>query len=152
MARFTSRGILMGRLDHGGDLLGQITAICRAENIQMGRVEAIGAVSSARLGFYDQRKRQYEYFVSNQSLEILSLIGNISMKDEAVMVHAHVILSDENGDAFGGHLAEGTTVFACEYQIEIFDGPILRRAPDEQTGLPLWEGRKEAGSRSEQGG
>ncbi len=138
MKKYTPRRILMGRLDHGADLLEEITQICSNENIQMGRVEAIGAVSGARLGFYNQQAREYQFYVSEEPLEILSLSGNISIKDGNVMVHAHVILSDENGDAFGGHLATGTTIFACECLIEVFDGPVLERLPDEKTGLPLW--------------
>ena len=138
MENYTPRRILMGRLDHGADLLGEITKICISENIQMGRVEAIGAVSSARLGFYNQKAKKYQFFTLEEPLEILSLSGNISKKEGKAMVHAHVILSDEKGDAFGGHLAEGTTIFACECLIEVFDGPVRERTLDEKTGLPLW--------------
>jgi hypothetical protein len=35
-------------------------------------------------------------------------------------------------------LAPGTIVFACECVIEKFEGPILERGFDEETGLPLW--------------
>ena len=34
------------------------------------------------------------------------------------MVHAHVTLGDAEGRAFGGHLAAGTPVFACEFVIQ----------------------------------
>jgi uncharacterized protein len=138
MKDYTGRQILMGRLDHGADLLEEITKMCRAEKIRMGRVEAIGAVSGARLGFYNQTTREYQFFVLEEALEILSLSGNVSEKDGDVMVHAHVVLSDEKGRAFGGHLAPGTTIFACECLVEVLDGPVLERSYDEPTGLPLW--------------
>jgi uncharacterized protein len=138
MKDFTGRRILMGRLDHGADLLEEITKLCRTEKIRMGRVEAIGAVSGARLGFYNQTTRAYQFFVLEEAMEILSLSGNISHKDGDVMVHAHVVLSDEKGRAFGGHLAPGTTIFACECLVEVLDGPVLERSFDEPTGLPLW--------------
>lgn len=139
MESYKPAGILMGRLAHGADLLEEITGICRDNNIRMGRVEAIGAVSGARLGYYNQEVREYEYFTAEQPLEIVAMKGNISLKDGEPMVHAHVVLSDENGDAFGGHLAAGTIIFACECVIEVFDGAVLERKPDDQTGLPLWE-------------
>lgn len=55
------------------------------------------------------------------------------------MVHAHITLSDEKGSVRSGHLAPGTTVFACEIIIEAFDGPDFNRGLDKGTGLPLWE-------------
>lgn len=139
MKNYETGRVLMGRLSHGADLLAEITGICRGEGIRMGRVEAIGAVTGARLGFYNQKERRYEYFTTDEPLEIVKLAGNISEKDGEPMVHAHVVLADDNGDAFGGHLAEGTIVFACECIIEVFDGPTLKRGQDEETGLPLWD-------------
>ncbi len=133
-----SRELFMGKLSHGSDVLEELTAVCRRENIRLGRVEALGAVQRARLGFYDQEKRAYRYLELAQHLEITSLVGNVSLKDGQPMVHAHVTLADGEGKAYGGHLASGTVVFACEFVLEAFEGPTLERVPDETTGLPLW--------------
>jgi len=38
------REVFMGRLSHWGDLLGEITDICRKGNIQLGWIEALRAV------------------------------------------------------------------------------------------------------------
>ena len=55
------------------------------------------------------------------------------------MVHAHVTLGDKDGQAFGGHLAEGTLVFACEFAIlEHQSATSLVRQIDGPTGLFLW--------------
>ncbi len=43
--------ILMGKLGYSRDLLDEITRIGQEENIQLGRVKALGAVQKARLGF-----------------------------------------------------------------------------------------------------
>lgn len=136
--RVTARKVFMGKLCYDGDLLGEITKICQRENICLGRIKALGAVQKARLGFYHQQKKEYAFIDIDKPLEIASLIGNVSLKDGAPVVHAHVTLADENGIAFGGHLASGTVIFACEVIIETFDGPSFNRAFDEQTGLPLW--------------
>lgn len=129
----------MGRLEHDADLLEEITKFCVENNIRSGRVEALGALKNARLGFYNQSTFEYEYHEFNEPLEITNLIGNISVKDGAPMVHAHVTLSDDEGKAFGGHLSPGTTIFACEIIIQVFDGPEFTRGFDQQTRLPLWE-------------
>ena len=139
MKKVTPREVFMGKLTYGADLLEELTEVCRRENVHLGRVEALGAVSRARLGFYDQHTREYQFFELDQPLEITKLVGNVSLKDGKPMVHAHVTLADEAGKAFGGHLAPGTVVFACEFILQAFEGPVFERGFDEQTGLPLWK-------------
>jgi predicted DNA-binding protein with PD1-like motif len=132
-------GIYVGKLDHGTDLLEEITAICRENNIHLGKIQAIGAVQKARLAYYDQKNQVYEFYELDEHLEILNLTGNISLRNGQPMVHAHITLSNEKGEALGGHLAPGTLVFACECIIEAFQGLEYSRGHDETTGLPLWE-------------
>jgi len=133
----------MGRMPFGCDLLDELTKFCIRNDIRLGRVEALGAVKKARMGFYDQAKKTYHFHTISRPLEILNLIGNVSLKDGKPFVHAHVTLADKTGRAFGGHLTQGTIVFACEFVIEEFSGPLLRRQPDSRTGLALWEKKKE---------
>jgi uncharacterized protein len=128
----------MGRLDHGADLLETLTKISLDENIQLGRIEAIGAVKKATLAYYEQDKQSYVSFVLDRHLEILNLVGNISLKEGKPFVHAHVTLADEAGRSFGGHLMPGTPIFACEAIIQAFDGPQFIRQVEPVTGLPLW--------------
>jgi predicted DNA-binding protein with PD1-like motif len=130
---------IMGRLDKGADLLAALEQVAREQGITLGEVRAIGAVSQARVGYYHQAERKYYFLDLARPLEIASLIGNISVKDEKPMVHAHVTLSDGEGRAFGGHLAEGTLVFACEFAIQEYQSATaLVRRMDEPTGLYLW--------------
>lgn len=129
----------MGKLKFGGDLLKELTSVCREKDIRLGSVEAIGAVQKARIGYYDQQGREYHFFEIDKPLEITKLAGNISVRDSEPMVHAHITLADSNGRAFGGHLAEGTIVFACEFIINSYEGPGYIRDYDQQTGLPLWK-------------
>ena len=133
------KNIIMGKLSHGSDLLGELTAVCEKEKLTLGTVEAIGAVQRACIGYYDQHQHQYQFTEINKDLEIASLIGNISLRDGKPMVHAHVTLADENGVCLAGHLAEGTIIFACEFVITVCEGPGFVRKHDAQTGLPLWD-------------
>jgi predicted DNA-binding protein with PD1-like motif len=130
---------IIGRLAKGDDLLAALEGLAKEHGITLGEVTAIGAVSQARIGYYHQAERQYYFLDLARPLEILSLVGNISLKDGKPMVHAHVTLGDNDGRAFGGHLAEGTLVFACEFAILEHQSPIsLVRQMDEPTGLFLW--------------
>jgi uncharacterized protein len=130
--------MFMGKLPHNSDLLTEITRLCAEQNIHIGRVEAIGAVQKARVGYYHQQTKKYEFIELNEHLEITALIGNVSIKDNKPIIHAHITLSDNKGNTYGGHLAPGTIVFVCEFILETFVGPVYTRGLDEVTGLPLW--------------
>jgi predicted DNA-binding protein with PD1-like motif len=130
---------IMGRLAKGADLLGALEEQCRLHNITLGEVRAIGAVTKARIGYYQQDIQKYMFLELDRPMEILTLTGNVSLKDGQIMVHAHVTLGDEQGRAFGGHLAAGAPVFACEFVIqECKSEKVFQRALDEETGLFLW--------------
>ena len=129
---------IMGKLSYGCDLLEELTDICIQKDITLGKIEAIGAVQKACVGFYNQISREYQFLDFDRPSEILNLTGNISIKDNKPFVHAHIMLADESGNAYGGHLAPGTIVFACEFIIYSFSGAELKRGMDDKTGLPLW--------------
>ncbi len=128
----------IGRIEHDADLLEALGELCRARGIRVGWFEGLGAAKKGALSFYDQQTHEYRVVEIDQPLEITGLVGNISMKDGAPFVHAHVTFADDAGRALGGHLAAGTIVFACEVTIEVLEGPILERVFDETTGLSLW--------------
>lgn len=133
--------VVVGRLPRGADLLEGLARVAAENGIRNGWVEAIGAVSRARFGCYDQAAKKYGYIERDEPLELLALAGNVSEKSDAPgkpFVHAHVTLADERGNALGGHLAEGTTVFVAEYRISEITDVALSRSPDGETGLSLW--------------
>lgn len=134
----TTGKIFMGRLNHGEDLLEALTRLCQELKIGLGRIEALGAVQRAVLGFYDQDEKVYRTVVLHQPLEIVHLLGNVSLKEGVPFVHAHVALADHSGQTFGGHLYPGTPVFACEMIIQSLEGASLHREREPTTGLPLW--------------
>ena len=130
----------LGRFETNDDLLEALTAFCKKENIKLGTFSVIGAVKNAALGYYDQEKQQYAGCVElNKKLEIASCSGNISLKDGEIMVHAHIVLANWEGKAFGGHLMPGTKIFAAEFHIQELVGAELCREKDPKTGLPLWK-------------
>ncbi len=129
----------IGRLDFRSDLLSSIEEFAAREKIEAGRVEAIGAVEKAVVGYYHQQKREYLSIEINENLEILSCLGNLSLRDGQPAAHLHILLGDRRGSAKGGHLQRGTLVFAGEFVIQELKGPELVRGFDGETGLPLWE-------------
>lgn len=136
---FKPKTFFLERLNHGADLLGSITEIFRQHPGQMGSFTAIGAVKKAHVAFYDQERKEYLDSVIDEPAEILSCVGNVSQVEGEISVHAHITLGYRDGVARGGHLLEGTQIFACELFGVILEGEVLRREFDDVTGLKLWK-------------
>ncbi|MBT3362817.1 MAG: DNA-binding protein [Chloroflexi bacterium] len=128
----------IARLDHFADLLEAITELAQNTKIKAGRFTAIGALKNAKIGYYNQDMKKYEDIVFNQHCELAACIGNVSLKDGGVFVHAHVVLSDDAGNSKSGHLISGR-VFAAEVHLTELTGPDLERKYDGLTGLSLWD-------------
>lgn len=65
------------------------------------------------------------------SFEIISLVGTVEKGND----HLHIALSDDKGNAFGGHLKNGSIVgVTAEVVIAEFDNLIFRRVFDKNTG------------------
>ena len=128
----------LDRLPHDADLLISIKEAFKKSNIRMGFFVAIGAVKYAKMAFYAQGDHTYHEFSIDEPAEILNCTGNVSELDGEIFVHAHITLGLKDGIAKGGHLVEGTKIFACELFIIPLDGEQLQRSFDEVTGLKLW--------------
>ncbi|MBL6976202.1 MAG: DNA-binding protein [Deltaproteobacteria bacterium] len=137
-ASFKTEMVLVGRLARAEDILAGLTAVALERGIRAAVVQGVGATREAVLGFYDQEALEYRDHSIPEPMELLSLTGNISLKDGSPFVHVHAILSDEQGRAFGGHVMPGTRVFALEYSLMVLDGPELCREYDRETHLYLW--------------
>jgi predicted DNA-binding protein with PD1-like motif len=135
---FKQGRIFLARLDHGADIISQITNLAEENGMETGALSAIGALSRAKLAYYDQLSHEYDTFSLEEPVELASCSGNISMRDGRPFVHAHAVLSDRTGRTFGGHLTSGT-IFAAELYLEELSGLPLKRVSDSITGLNLWE-------------
>jgi uncharacterized protein len=128
----------LARLPKGADLLSAITEEFRKRSIRRGRFVAIGAVERAVLAFYDQAAKQYGSREFNEQLEIVSCVGNVSLRDDDLFAHAHVVLSNAEYGCIGGHLVAGAPIFAAELYGCPVPGNELVRTLDDPTGLYLW--------------
>jgi len=129
----------LARLRTGSDMLEEIARICAGASVQHAALSIIGAVDGATFGFYDQQARTYLQLTRQGAYEVIACTGNITMKDGAPFVHAHVLFGDADEAAFGGHLMSPTIVFAAELHVTELAGPPPERLFDETTGLWLWD-------------
>jgi len=128
---------LIVRLNYDADLIQSITELARSKGVEAGSFTAIGALKRAKLGYYDQKNHEYRKIRIDSPYELVSCVGNVSLKDGEPFIHAHVVLADEKGNTKAGHLLAGT-VFSAEVHLRQLEGPKLERKYDEVTGLSLW--------------
>lgn len=108
----------------------------REHDVSSGQITGIGAFRDAVLGFFDFQTKAYERIPIDEQVEIVSLVGNFATQDGEPRLHPHVVVSDRQGRAWGGHLLEGRVRPTLE--IVVTDAPAhLRRHTDPETGLPL---------------
>ena len=130
--------IVLARLSEDEDLLEAITRRAKRAKITAGFFILIGALKKAKLGFY--REQEYKPIEISEPVEIASCMGNISVKEEEPLVHAHISVSNEKGEAFGGHLLPGCVV-SVNAELVLVEAADLRlqRVFDEETKLYLWD-------------
>lgn len=135
---FTGERTYVGRVPAGVDLKEYLENFVREHGITAATINGLGATRSARIGYYDQGRGEYLTVALDKEMEIVSLVGTVSLQDDRPMVHAHIAVGDETGHVFGGHLMPGTIVFTAEFIINVLKGRPLVRRHDADTGLALW--------------
>jgi predicted DNA-binding protein with PD1-like motif len=122
----------------GSDLLRELQKFVLAKNITLAWLSGVGAVSRATIRYYDQPKQEWVDLVLDRNLEVAGMWGNVSLLNGEPIVHAHIVLADDQGRCYGGHLADGTVVFNLEILMTTLSGPAVTRKMDAQTGLTIW--------------
>jgi len=131
----------MVRLDRGEDLIPSLLQFAEEYKITAGSIQGIGAVGPVELAYYDFSKKEYQTKNFDGEYELLSLIGNFSMKDNKPQAHIHVVLADRDFKAFGGHLMGATVAVTAEIIVSP-DVYQMDRGMDDAIGLATWSGCK----------
>ncbi len=123
-------------LESGEEAMEQLTTFTKKLNLSASQFTAIGAFSDTTVGFFDFSIKDYKKNRFNQQMEVISLTGDISMYKNEYKVHGHIVLANENGVAFGGHLIKG--IVHPTLEIILNESPLyLERQMDAESGLPL---------------
>lgn len=125
------------RLERGDLLMQSLNEIAKKQNIAGAWIMGLGAATRAELGFYDLDKKQYQWKKLDKLMEITSLQGNLGWDDGRPAIHIHATLSDENMQAFGGHVKELEAGGTVEILLHRWYSGKIQRKTDESTGLKL---------------
>ena len=121
-----------------GDLINKtLMEIAVKENISNAWINGIGAIDSVEVGYMDVVNKKYQKRNFNDNYELISLIGNITIKDGVPFVHTHITFSDTEYKVFGGHLFDAKITATGEIILTVADSNIDRQF-NENVGIHTW--------------
>jgi len=126
------------RLEIGEELIGSLAALMREHDIGSGAVTGLGAVDHARLGCWLVSEKRYTDRVVEGDLEVVGLTGTLSWYDGNPFPHVHMMLTDRDFTASGGHCFEARVSATLELYVRDW-GVRVDRRQDDAVGLHLMD-------------
>ncbi len=122
--------------DKGDEVIESLTTFARRETLRASHVTAIGALRDVTLGYFDRATKDYRKIPLTEQVEVLSLLGVITLDGELPKVHAHIVVGRADGSTRGGHLLQGHVWPTLEVVVEELPRHLQRRT-DPESGLAL---------------
>jgi predicted DNA-binding protein with PD1-like motif len=120
----------------GDEAMAALVAFATERQLKATQFTAIGAFSRVVVAYFDWTTKTYRNIPIDEQVEVLSLVGDISVEDGKPKVHAHVVVGKADATAHGGHLIEGHVRPTLE--IVLTEAPRhLQRRHDPVSGLAL---------------
>jgi predicted DNA-binding protein with PD1-like motif len=120
----------------GEEVISALTSFAKEHQLRATQFTAIGAFSRVVAAYFDWDTRQYRNIRIDEQVEVLSLLGDVTLDEGKPKLHAHVVIGKADASAHGGHLVEGFVRPTLE--VIMTETPsYLRRRFDSEAGLPL---------------
>lgn len=94
------------RIDKDEEFVETVKSFCAENAIKLGSLSALGTACRLKVGLFNTKEKKYSAQDFVGDFEIVSLTENISTMNGETYIHSHILFSDENINAFGGHLNE----------------------------------------------
>jgi predicted DNA-binding protein with PD1-like motif len=122
----------------GDEVIEGLMDYATKQRLQASQFTGVGAFKELTVGFFNVASKKYDEILINEQVEVLSMIGDVTLKDGAPQLHAHVVVGKADATAHGGHLLRA--IVRPTLEIVLVESPhYLRRIRDPQTGLALIE-------------
>lgn len=130
-----SGNLYITRLEKGEDFVKTLTDFVKEHGIKAGHFSGIGGTDNMTLAYFNKDKQEFIHKTfTGKIFEILFINGNISTMNGEPYLHTHVMLSDDNFNAVGGHLVSGFVATTIELIITVADTELERF---RDTGLKI---------------
>ena len=134
--RFESR--LQVRLESGEHANSTVLGLLSQEGIGYATLTGLGAVRWLKLAYWNALTRAYEEHELEEQLEVVSLVGNVSLRDDQPFLHWHVSLGRHDLSMLGGHFLDAIAHPNLEVWIQHEAGAVHRRV-EPASGLALMD-------------
>lgn len=94
-------------LSTGDEAIEALTSFAIEHRLGASQFSAIGAFSRAVVAFFDWNTKRYQEIPIDAQVEVLSMLGDVTIDDAAPKVHAHTVLGTADASTRGGHLISG---------------------------------------------
>jgi predicted DNA-binding protein with PD1-like motif len=122
----------------GDEIMSGLTEFAVREKLVAGHFTAIGALESARFGWFDRAQKAYRDIPIDQQVEMISLIGDLGVVNGAPQIHAHGAVGFRDGQLRGGHILEAIVWPTLELFFTAYRTPLIK-AHDAETNLSLFD-------------
>jgi uncharacterized protein len=120
----------------GNEVVESLKSFAVNNGVTAAHFTGIGAFSSVVLGYFDWEKKEYLPIPVKEQVELVSLIGDITIEKEKLIIHAHAIVARRDGTTAGGHLLEAHVRPTLD--LVLTESPVhLERRYDQESGLAL---------------
>ena len=126
------------KLEKGEPVFKTLSTWCEKEKVTNAHFSGIGAVKDLSCGYYALGEKKYYFTKYPNLVEVVSMTGNVALKDGVPFLHVHGVFTDTENKAFGGHIEEMTVGVTLEIVLHSLNSDIARK-PDESIGLSLLE-------------
>jgi hypothetical protein len=123
-------------LAKGDEVMSGLTDFAKQYKVTSASFTAIGAFSHATVAWFDDSKKEFKLNPINQQVELVSMIGNITLVNDQPAVHTHVTVASFDGTVRGGHVINAFVFPTLEVFLTVYPTP-LHKESDESTGLEL---------------
>ena len=126
------------RIESGEELNATLKAFLVSHEITFAQMAGLGAVRSATVSYWNSTSQLYETHERNEQMEVISLIGNVSMREGEPFAHIHLGLGRHDLSMIGGHFNAAVAHPMLEIWLTPVDATVIRTL-DESCGLFLME-------------
>ena len=123
-------------LAKGDEVMSGLTDFARENKVTSASFTAIGAFSRATVAWFDDSRKEFKLIPIKQQVELVSMIGDITLVNDKPAVHTHVSVASSDGTVRGGHVISAFVFPTLELFMTVYPTP-LHKQPDEATGLEL---------------
>ncbi|RXS98112.1 DUF296 domain-containing protein [Silvibacterium dinghuense] len=120
----------------GDEAFSGLVAFAKQYHVTSAHFTAIGAISGARLGWFDQAKKMYRITPYTGQMEVASMSGDIAIYQGRPAVHAHAVLGMLDGSTRAGHVVEMQVRPTLEVMVTV-DPAGMQKRFDPETDLTL---------------